>query len=254
MKKILLYLFLFILICFILPALLTKRRNIQESKETTILEETKLENDLTNQNNLEENTNSNNSQNNDIQEYKYKNYGTIRLLHEKTGEIEEIPIDEYLYGVVSAEMPATFEKEALKAQAIVARTYTIYKIKNKKHENADICDSSNCCQAWISKENRFERWEENLREANWKKIQEAVDETKGKIITYENEPINAFFHSNSGGTTEIPVNVWGGSGYPYLQIVETAGESEYSQYSSEVELSNEELNGQFSCVICLCFV
>ncbi len=63
----------------------------------------------------------------------------------------------------------------------------------------------------------------------------------GKIITYQNQPINAFFHSNSGGKTEIPVNVWGGSGYPYLQVVETAGEEGYSQYLSEVELSNDEL-------------
>ena len=63
----------------------------------------------------------------------------------------------------------------------------------------------------------------------------------GKVITYQNQPINAFFHSNSGGKTEIPVNVWGGSGYPYLQVVETSGEEGYSQYLSEVELSNEEL-------------
>ena len=88
--------------------------------------------------------------------FNYKQYNTIKLLHLETGEIEEINIDEYLYGVVSAEMPANFHEEALKAQGVVARTYTIYKIKNgSKHENADICDSSLCCQAWISKENRF---------------------------------------------------------------------------------------------------
>ena len=62
-----------------------------------------------------------------------------------------------------------------------------------------------------------------------------------KIITYNNEPINAFFHSNSGGTTDVPANVWGGSNYPYLQVVQTAGEEGYNQYLSEVELTNEEL-------------
>ena len=90
-------------------------------------------------------------------------------------------------------MPATFEQEALKAQAIVARTYTIYKILNKKHDNADICDDSTCCQAWISKDDRLAKWEENQRESNWQKICSAVNETSGKIITYENKPIDAFF-------------------------------------------------------------
>ena len=230
MKKVILYLSLFILICFILPALLTKTK--QDYKETVVEE---IKPDVSNTEVM------NNQQSDEIQEYSYNKYGTIKLLHSKTGEVEELPLDEYLYGVVSAEMPATFEKEALKAQAIVARTYTIYKIQNKKHENADICDDSSCCQAWISKEDRLAKWEEESRESNWTKIQECVNKTKGKIITYENAPINAFFHSNSGGTTEIPVNVWGGTGYPYLQVVETSGEEGYTQYSSEVNLSNEEL-------------
>lgn len=175
--------------------------------------------------------------------YDYKNYSTVKVLHTKTNEIEEIELDKYLYGVVSAEMPASFEEEALKAQAVVARTYTIYKIIHNagKHEGADICDDSSCCQAWISKEDRFSRWDEPDRESNWNKIVNAVEETKGKIITYEGEPINAFFHSNSGGTTEAPVNVWGGTGYPYLQAVQTSGEDAYSQYYSEVILSKEEL-------------
>lgn len=138
-------------------------------------------------------------------------------------------------------MPATFEEEALKAQAVVARTYTIYKIENgSKHEGADICDSASCCQAWISKEKRFERWNEADREGNWQKIVSAVESTKGKIITYEGAPINAFFHSNSGGNTETATNVWGGTNYPYLQPVATSGEDAYSQYNSEVTMTKEE--------------
>lgn len=145
-------------------------------------------------------------------------------------------------GVVSAEMPASYEIEALKAQAVVARTYTAYKIEHAgKHPEADICDDSACCQAWISKENRFSKWNEEEREGNWNKIVEAVDSTKGKIITYNGEPINAFFHSNSGGTTETVSNVWGGTDYPYLQSVETSGEEGYSQYESNVTLTREEL-------------
>lgn len=176
-----------------------------------------------------------------ISEYPYKQYGIIKLLHKKTGEVEEVKLDEYLCHVVSAEMPADYEVEALKAQAVVARTYTIYKVQNKKHENAAICDDSTCCQAWVSKEERLARWEETKRESNWKKIEQCVKETKGKIITYQNQPINAFFHANSGGTTELPVNVWGGSNLPYLQVVETAGEEGYTQYASQVEMTEAEI-------------
>ena len=227
MKKVLIYFFAFIFICFILPALLTKR-NVSTFSDDT-------ENTLTQENTQVE------QNNNEISDYNYSQYGIIKLLHKKTGEVEEVTMDDYLCNVVSAEMPADYEIEALKAQAIVARTYTVYKIQNKKHDNADICDDSTCCQAWVSKDDRFARWEESKREDNWSKIQQGVNETKGKIITYNNQPINAFFHANSGGTTELPVNVWGGSGLPYLQVVQTAGEEGYTQYSSEVVLKQEEL-------------
>ena len=112
-----------------------------------------------------------------------------------------------------------------------------YKTIIGKHGSADICDDSSCCQAWISKEDRLKRWDENKQNENWEKIVNAVDTTKGKIITYDGKPINAFFHSNSGGKTETTINVWGGTGYPYLQAVETVGEENYLQYSSEVTLT-----------------
>ena len=234
MKKFFIYIIIFIFICFILPAFFTKG-----AIQLAFISDEKDKKSET----QEDNINQQDQENTDTQnvEYDYKNYGTIKLLHHETGEVEEVNIDDYLYHVVSAEMPVDYEMEALKAQAVVARTYTIYKINNKKHDNADICDDSNCCQAWVSKDVRFSRWEESKREENWKKIQDCVNSTKGLIITYNNQPINAFFHANSGGKTEIPVNVWGGTGLPYLQIVETAGEEGYQQYNSEVELSNEDI-------------
>ena len=217
----------FILVCFIIPAMLTRRSALTVAQESDNL-------------NVQQNEEANNNVEK-VQNYEYSKYGTINLLHKKTGEIEQVKLDEYLCNVVSAEMPADYELEALKAQSIVARTYTIYKIVNKKHENADICDDSTCCQAWISKEDRLARWDENKKESNWQKICDVVESTKWKIVTYENKPINAFFHSNSGGITEIPVNVWGGEGYPYLQSVETSGEDTYSQYLSEIVLTQNEL-------------
>ena len=224
-KKIAICFLTFIFVCFILPGLLTihKKETLSQTYSDVSIE-------------IKE-------QDEKKETYEYNKFATIKLLHTKTGEIEEIPLDTYLYNVVSAEMPADYETEAIKAQAVVARTYTIYQISSSrgKHEGADICDDSNCCQAWISKEDRFARWNEEDRENNWNKIVEAVDSTAGKIITYDGKPIDAFFHSNSGGKTELPVNVWGGSDLPYLQSVETAGEDAYTQYSSNVTIPKTEL-------------
>ena len=221
MRKIVLGVIGIVMICFLIPIFLTNAK-VPVSAEIGDIAKEKNEQEI---------------------QYEYSKYNIVKLLHISSNEIEELNLDEYLLGVVSAEMPADFELEALKAQAIVARTYTMYKIanNNKKHGDADICDSSSCCQAWISKENRLNRWEEEKRETNWNKITEAVHTTIGQIITYNGEPINAFFHANSGGTTEMPINVWGGSGYPYLQVVQTSGEENYSQYSSELELTKQDV-------------
>lgn len=244
MKRIVLYILSLVIITFVIPFCFTRvsvhGKEFENDVNDGLIQESKqAENTQSNQ--LNEN-NEIDYTNIDITPYDYQNYSKIKVLHTKTNTIEEMNLDEYLYGVVSAEMPVDFDIEALKAQAIVARTYTIYKIQQNqsKHGEAHICDNSACCQAWITKEDRLARWDEDKRENNWNKIVYAVNETKGKIITYDGKPINAFFHSNSGGATEAPVNVWGGSGYPYLQTVETAGEEGYDQYSSEVELSKEE--------------
>lgn len=217
MKKLIIYILCVVFLCFLIPILFTKNLKnnlVSKTEEIGSVETT----------------------------YDYGKYNKVKLLHTKTEEIEEIDLDTYLYGVVSSEMPANFEMEALKAQAVVARTYTLYKIinNNSKHGEASICDDSTCCQAWISKEDRLNKWNEEERQNNWEKIVSAVNETKGKIITYEGKPINAFFHSNSGGTTDTATNVWGGSNYPYLQAVTTSGEDAYSQYSSEATVTKDE--------------
>ena len=116
MKRVLLYLIIFVLICFFLPVIFTP-----QSKNTAKT----IENEEENKNiEIEQVTKST---------YDYKNYKEITLYHTST-KTEKVPLDEYLYGVVSAEMPASFEEEALKAQAVVARTYTLYKIQNSKRK------------------------------------------------------------------------------------------------------------------------
>ena len=107
MKKLVTYILIGIFIIVILPSLCTKKRKEKVAEKNEVKEEA-----------------------NEVQKYDYSKYSTIRLYHSKTSEVEELPIDEYLYGVVSSEMPASYEKEALKAQAIVARTYTIYQISH----------------------------------------------------------------------------------------------------------------------------
>ena len=270
MKKYIFTFLGFIILIFALPAIFTRKANFASSitdktniskntNENNVAEasnnDSEKSNNSGNDSNSDNGSNSGNSGNssndsnseltqeeiNKLCDYNYNNYSKIKLLHTKTGQVEEIPLDQYLLGVVSAEMPANFEEEALKAQAVVARTYTLYSIeKSKKHENADVCDSPSCCQAWISKGDRLNKWEESKRNENWGKIFEAVNSTKGKVIKYNGDLIDAFFHSNSGGKTEEPVNVWGGSNYPYLQSVETSGEDAYSQYSSEAILSKDD--------------
>lgn len=216
MKKVFFIISCILILIFLIPLVFTNRRILDVS---TKIEEKEA----------------------DIIDYDYSKYKTIKLLHKDTNKVEKINLDEYITNVVSAEMPADYELEALKAQAVVARTYTIYKITtSKKHDEADICDKSTCCQAWISKEERFKRWDEDKKISNWNKIVQAVNETAGRIITYEDNPINAFFHANSGGKTQVPFYVWGGTGYPYLKVVETAGEENYSQYSSQVKFTKNE--------------
>lgn len=156
MKKLLLNIIFIVVMAFLLPILFTKQFRTTEVSTNEVEEVKKV--------------------------FDYGEYNTIDLLHTETGIVESLPLDTYLYGVVAAEMPASYELEALKAQATVARTYTIYKIvKDSKHENADICDNSACCQAWISKENRFARWEKEECEQNWAKIVGAVDSTVRKL-------------------------------------------------------------------------
>ena len=249
MRKILIYFVGFLMLFFIIPAICT----VTPSKETT--QEVGGSTDEGTQTKVEAEQQENEPSTNKVQ-YDYQKYKTIKLLHTSNNEVEELNIDEYLYGVVASEMPASFEIEALKAQAVVARTYTIYQIINNssKHENADMCDDFGCCQAWISKEERMSKWEPEQAENYWNKIVEAVDSTKGKIVAYNGQPINAFFHANSGGVTEASLNIWGGVDYPYLKSVETAGEEGYTQYASEVILTKQEMLDKLQAVYADCII
>lgn len=162
---------------------------------------------------------------------------TVRVLTD--GHIELLPLSEYLIGVVSAEMPASFEPEALKAQAVAARTYTLHKMlvsPSQQHPEADTCSDVNCCKAYASEEALREKWGADF-DAYLTKITSAVTETDGECLIYDGEPILAVFHSSSCGATENSENVWSAS-LPYLQSAaspETA--ADVPGYFSTVQVS-----------------
>lgn len=146
----------------------------------------------------------------------------------------------YLYGVVAGEMPASFPEEALKAQAVAARTYTLYKQahQNSAHPQAEVCGNSACCKAYASEQALRARWGDQYAQ-NAICIRKAVDATDTQIITYEDQPILAVFHSTSSGKTERSADVWG-EDLPYLQSVKSSGEEASPRYEATVELSAEE--------------
>lgn len=145
----------------------------------------------------------------------------IKLLLTETNQIVELDFDDYIKGVLIGEMPVSYEIEALKAQALVARTYTLYKLENAEsvHDGADMCDDINCCQCFKTKDYAFASWDDSGEQSKWLKIEEAVNATKNQCITYNDEIIAAFFHANSGGKTEDVKYIWGEVEIPYLKSV-----------------------------------
>ncbi len=157
----------------------------------------------------------------------------------------EMNKSQYIKEVVAAEMPASFEEEALKAQAVAARSYlearrNAYKKSGTPdvHKGAEICTDSAHCKAWISESERKKLWDSD-RDKNWDKISRAVDATAGEVMTYSGEVISAVFHSTSSGKTENSKDVWGGE-RPYLVSVESPGDKASPKFKSEKEISLEE--------------
>lgn len=157
------------------------------------------------------------------------------------GDLVKMPMEEYLVGVVAAEMPASYETEALKAQAVAARTYTQYKKDHggcSAHPGADICCQSNHCQAYLSPEEMAKNWGSKAA-SNTQKIVDAVNTTTGEMIYYEGQEIQVFFHSSAGGRTENCENVYG-KALPYLVSVDSEGEESSSRYYGEVTMSKDD--------------
>lgn len=140
-------------------------------------------------------------------------------------------LEQYLTGVLLAEMPVSFGEEALKAQAVACRTYTLSRCRNPRHEEAAVCTDSHCCQAW--------RDPAEVEPAAREQAAAAVRATDGLVLYYQGKLIDATFFSCSGGRTEDAQAVWG-SELPYLKAVESPGEEDAAHYSDELRVSLAE--------------
>ena len=165
----------------------------------------------------------------------------ISVLFTSSGEIKNVDIEEHLIGVVAAEMPASFHIEALKAQAVAARTYILSKetITSDVHPDATVCTDSTHCKAWLSEEELSELHGDNWISNHYSKIKSAVKETEGVIALYSDEPIQAVFHSTAPGKTENAEDVWGNH-VPYLVSVDSPGDAESPKFVSEITYKKSE--------------
>lgn len=151
--------------------------------------------------------------------------------------VEEQELEDYLLGVVLGEMPAYFEPEALKAQAVVARTYTVRAAATGgKHGDGSICTDYRCCQAYLSEGDYLAKGGTG---EDAEKVRTAIRETAGQVLTYEDELIEATYFSCSGGRTEDASAVWG-TDYPYLRSVESPGEEAAAVFADAVTFTPEE--------------
>lgn len=155
-------------------------------------------------------------------------------------EVLKMGLEEYILHVVAAEMPASYDIEALKAQAVAARTYAAKHMTGeaKCKSGHTICTDHTCCQAFITTEKLILQWGTGFAKY-YEKVLTAVLDTQGEVITCDGELITAVYHSSSGGMTEDSEAVFA-MALPYLVSVESAGEEESPQYMDEKIYSEKE--------------
>lgn len=155
---------------------------------------------------------------------------TVRIKRNATGKIDKVPLEDYIVGVLAGEMPVSFEVEALKAQAVAARTYVMKRLVNNKNNDYDIIDTT-LNQVYLDNDELKKKWGNNY--VNYiNKLKTAVLETSGEYITYKDNIIDALFFSTSVGATENSEEVFV-SALPYLRSVDSSWDAEVSPVFSE---------------------
>lgn len=174
----------------------------------------------------------------------------FKVLNYQTGEIENIGALDLICGVVAAEVPASFEPEALKAQAVAAFTEAVHlREYNLSHpggiadfKGADVSTNPASCFGYLSKEDAQKKWGSHFNEY-WGKITSAVSAVSNKVLEYNGTPIIAAFCSMSSGTTESSKDVWG-SDQPYLVEVSSAGDTQAPGFLSTVNYTESEFKAK----------
>ena len=151
--------------------------------------------------------------------------GQLHFYRADQKKVVVMELEEYLVGVLLAEMPSSFEMEALKAQAVIARTYTLHQMRSlggsgcdRSPAPADICSDSTHCQAWLDPVEAVVEWGPES-EGFLERIRQAITETSGEVAVYQGKLIEAVYHSTCGGRTEASHALWSGGALPYLQSV-----------------------------------
>lgn len=165
----------------------------------------------------------------------------IKVYISERGIVEEIPLFDYLCGVLCAEMPAGYELEALKAQAVAACSYMVYRMEGElnkpgliaEHHGAYICTDPAHCKGYLSEQEVISAWGEEAYNKYYPKIEAAVNSVLGQIITYDGVPANTVWHSISSGQTENAADVWG-LDVPYLVSVESFEDVSAPDYQSSI--------------------
>ena len=171
----------------------------------------------------------------------------VKVFMTKENAVKELDLEEYVTGVVAAEMPAAFAVEALKAQAVAARTYALAHViedggtKCKNGKGANLCDTVHC-QVYVSKTERIKGWTKSEGNELWDKIEKAVKDTSGEVLTYNNELVmEPYYFSTSSGKTENSEEVFSTS-VPYLKSVESPGEETVKNAKSIKTIKYKELS------------
>lgn len=165
----------------------------------------------------------------------------VTVFRDQTEEIEEVPLEEYVALVVASEIPMSFEKEAIKAQALAARTYIVKKMMTNNGEDYHVTDTIQD-QVYKNMDELRQDWGVDFSK-RFAKLQEAVEETKGQIITYEGTPITAQFFSTSNGFTENAEDYWQNE-IPYLKSVSSPWDEASPEFAEQEVLSIQEVAAQ----------
>lgn len=174
----------------------------------------------------------------------------VKILFTEKNKVEEISLEEYMIGAVLAQMPADFEEETLKAQAVLTHTYILRRqlteqsSPDKKLKGAYISDDSSLYQSYFTPKQAKKFYGDDYDDAH-KKVSNAVKAVKNEILTYDGEPIVVAFHAISGGSTESAENMWGEK-IPYLISVDSSWDKKTDSFEKSTTLTTDDISAKLS--------